>query len=69
MCCYYRLYSPERERVCGDAMPAVTVSHVVLDVPTLFAVTLFIAVIGGLLLLFSLSPSARRQGAFYKAGQ
>ena len=34
-------------------MPAVTVSHVVLDVPTLFAVTLFIAVIGGLLLLFS----------------
>ena len=53
MCCYYRLYSPERERVCGDAMPAVTVSHVVLDVPTLFAVTLFIAVIGGLLLLFS----------------
>jgi diguanylate cyclase (GGDEF)-like protein len=34
-------------------MPAVTVSHVVLDVPTLFAVTLFIAVIGGLLLLFA----------------
>jgi len=28
-------------------MPAVTVSHVVLDVPTLFAVTLFITVIGG----------------------
>jgi hypothetical protein len=29
------------------------VSHVVLDVPTLFAVTLFITVIGGLLLLFA----------------
>ena len=29
---------------------------VVLDVPTLFAVTLFIAVIGGLLLLFSFQP-------------
>jgi diguanylate cyclase (GGDEF)-like protein len=34
-------------------MPAATVSLVVLDVPTLFAVTLFITVIGGLLLLFA----------------
>jgi diguanylate cyclase (GGDEF)-like protein len=34
-------------------MPTVMVSHVVLDVPTLFAVTLFITVIGGLLLLFA----------------
>jgi diguanylate cyclase (GGDEF)-like protein len=34
-------------------MPTVMVSHVVLDVPTLFAVTLFITVIGGFLLLFA----------------
>ena len=34
-------------------MPTIMVSHVVLDVPTLFAVTLFITVIGGLLLLFA----------------
>jgi diguanylate cyclase (GGDEF)-like protein len=34
-------------------MPVATVSLVVLDVPTLFAVTLFITVIGGLLLLFA----------------
>jgi len=34
-------------------MPTVIASHVVLDVPTLFAVTLFITVIGGLLLLFA----------------
>ncbi len=34
-------------------MPTVMVSHVVLDVPTLFAVTLFITIIGGLLLLFA----------------
>jgi diguanylate cyclase (GGDEF)-like protein len=34
-------------------MPTVMVSHLVLDVPTLFAVTLFITVIGGLLLLFA----------------
>ena len=37
-------------------MPTVMVSHVVLDVPTLFAVTLFITVIGGLLLLFAFQP-------------
>ena len=34
-------------------MPTVMVSHVVLDVPTLFAVTLFITVVGGFLLLFA----------------
>jgi diguanylate cyclase (GGDEF)-like protein len=34
-------------------MPTVIVSHIVLDVPTLFVVTLFITVIGGLLLLFA----------------
>ena len=34
-------------------MPTIMVSHVILDVPTLFAVTLFITVIGGLLLLFA----------------
>ena len=37
----------------GDVVPTVIASHVVLDVPTLFAVTLFITVIGGLLLLFA----------------
>jgi hypothetical protein len=34
-------------------MPTVIVSHFVLDVPTLFVVTLFITIIGGLLLLFA----------------
>jgi diguanylate cyclase (GGDEF)-like protein len=34
-------------------MLAASVSHVALDVPTLFAVTLFITVVGGLLLLFA----------------
>jgi diguanylate cyclase (GGDEF)-like protein len=34
-------------------MPTVMVSHVVLDVPTLFAVTLFITIVGGFLLLFA----------------
>jgi hypothetical protein len=34
-------------------MPTVIVSHVVLDVATLFAVTLFITIIGGFLLLFA----------------
>jgi hypothetical protein len=34
-------------------MPTIMVSHVILDVQTLFAVTLFITVIGGLLLLFA----------------
>src|SRR5580693_5779707 len=52
MCCYQRVYAPANG--CGgDTMPTVMVSHVVLDVPTLFAVTLFITVIGGLLLLFA----------------
>src|ERR1700761_8310154 len=37
----------------GEAMLAASVSHVALDVPTLFAVTLFITVVGGLLLLFA----------------
>ena len=34
-------------------MPTVIVSHFVIDVPTLFVVTLFITIIGGLLLLFA----------------
>ena len=34
-------------------MPTVIVSHFVLDVATLFVVTLFITIIGGLLLLFA----------------
>src|SRR5580693_10559599 len=52
MCCYQRVYAPANG--CGgDTMPTVMVSHVVLDVPTLFAVTLFITVIGGLLRLFA----------------
>ena len=34
-------------------MPTLIASHVALDVPTLFAVTLFVTVIGGLLLLFA----------------
>jgi diguanylate cyclase (GGDEF)-like protein len=34
-------------------MPTVIVSHIVIDVPTLFVVTLFITIIGGLLLLFA----------------
>jgi diguanylate cyclase (GGDEF)-like protein len=34
-------------------MPTVIVSHIVLDVPTLFVVTLFITIIGGSLLLFA----------------
>src|SRR5262249_16132469 len=34
-------------------MPTAMVSHVVIDVPTLFAVTLFITLVGGLLLLFA----------------
>jgi len=37
----------------GFAVPTVATSHFVLDVPTLFAVTVFISLCGGVLLLFS----------------
>jgi hypothetical protein len=34
-------------------MPTLSASHIVLDLPTLLAVTFFVTVIGGLLLLFA----------------
>jgi diguanylate cyclase (GGDEF)-like protein len=54
-------------------MPTVMVSHVALDVPTLFAVTLFITVIGGLLLLFAFlqnrsTPALALWGTGYLVG-
>jgi diguanylate cyclase (GGDEF)-like protein len=54
-------------------MPTVMVSHVVLDVPTLFAVTLFVTVIGGLLLLFAFlqnrdTPALALWGTGYLVG-
>jgi diguanylate cyclase (GGDEF)-like protein len=39
--------------VWGIAVPSVVNAHFILDVPTLFAVTVFISLSGGLLLLFS----------------
>ena len=44
-------------------MPTLIASHVVLDVPTLFAVTLFVTVIGGLLLLFAFLQNREHAGA------
>src|SRR5262249_15225714 len=57
----------------GDAMPTLIASHVALDVPTLFAVTLFVTVIGGLLLLFAFlqnreTPALALWGAGYLVG-
>jgi diguanylate cyclase (GGDEF)-like protein len=54
-------------------MPTVMVSHVVLDVPTLFAVTLFVTVVGGLLLLFAFlqnrnTPALALWGTGYLVG-
>jgi hypothetical protein len=54
-------------------MPTVMVSHVVLDVPTLFAVTLFVIVVGGLLLLFAFlqnrnTPALALWGSGYLVG-
>ncbi len=37
----------------GNAVPIVATSHFVIDLPTLFAVTVFLSATGGLLLLFS----------------
>ena len=37
----------------GDALPTVVTSHFFLDLPTLFAVTVFVSATGGLLLLFA----------------
>jgi hypothetical protein len=54
-------------------MPTVMVAHVALDVPTLFAVTLFVTVIGGLLLLFAFlqnrnTPALALWGTGYLVG-
>jgi diguanylate cyclase (GGDEF)-like protein len=42
-----------RSGVLGNAVPTVAASHFVIDLPTLFALTVFLSAIGGLLLLFS----------------
>ena len=54
-------------------MPTLIASHVALDVPTLFAVTLFVTVIGGLLLLFAFlqnreTPALALWGVGYLVG-
>ena len=37
----------------GDAVPTVVTSHFFIDLPTLFAVTVFVSATGGLLLLLA----------------
>jgi diguanylate cyclase (GGDEF)-like protein len=54
-------------------MPTLTTSHFVLDLPTLFAVTFFVTVVGGLLLLFTFlqnrnTPALALWGTGYLVG-
>jgi hypothetical protein len=42
-----------RVSVGGNAVPTIASSHFIIDLPTLFAVTVFISVTGGLLLIFA----------------
>ena len=54
-------------------MPTVTASHFILDLPTLVAVTFFVTVIGGLLLLFAFlqnrnTPALALWGTGYLTG-
>jgi hypothetical protein len=54
-------------------MPTVTASHFILDLPTLLAVTFFVTVIGGLLLLFAFlqnrnTPALAQWGTGYLIG-
>lgn len=57
----------------GNAVPIVATSHFVIDLPTLFAVTVFLSATGGLLLLFSWmqnrsTPALALWGAGYLLG-
>jgi hypothetical protein len=42
-----------REGVKRNVVPIVASSHFIIDLPTLFAVTVFVSVTGGLLLIFA----------------
>ena len=45
--------APAREGIGELAVPTVAASHFVIDLPTLFVVTVFISMTGGLLLIFA----------------
>jgi hypothetical protein len=49
-------------------VPTIVSSHFIIDLPTLFAVTVFISVTGGLLLIFAWMQNRRRpRGQHYGA--